>query len=86
MRPCGFMPPGRFFVLRDKVSRGAGRLPEVPLPAEPRFGHSSTQRHRQQHDVFHESLPRREFQRFAETAAVLDGNHRSAQQRTFLTF
>ena len=34
---------GRFFVLRDKLSRGAGRLPGVPLPAKPRFGHSSTQ-------------------------------------------
>ena len=34
---------GRFFVLRDKLSRGAGRLPGMPLPTEPRFGHSSTQ-------------------------------------------
>lgn len=34
---------GRFFVLRDKLSRGAGRLPGMPLPTEPRFSHSSTQ-------------------------------------------
>ena len=43
MRLCGFVSPGRFFVLRDKLSRGAGRLPGMPLPAKPRFGHSSTQ-------------------------------------------
>lgn len=43
MRLCGFVSPGRFFVLRDKLSRGAGRLAGMPLPAKPRFGHSSTQ-------------------------------------------
>lgn len=43
MRLCGFVSPRRFFVLRDKLSRGAGRLPGMPLSAEPRFGHSSTQ-------------------------------------------
>ena len=43
MRLCGFVSPRRFFVLRDKLSRNAGQLPEVPLPAKPRFGHSSTQ-------------------------------------------
>ena len=43
MRLCGFVSSRRFFVLRDKLSRGAGRLPGMPFSAEPRFGHSSTQ-------------------------------------------
>ena len=37
--------------------------------------------HRQQHDVLGERLPRGEFQRLAETSAVLDGDDRGAQQR-----
>ena len=44
MRLRGFASRRRFLLspLRDKVSRGAGRLPRVPFPAGPRFGHSST--------------------------------------------
>ena len=42
MRLCGFVSPRRFFVLRDKLSRGADRLAGLPLSAGPRFGHSST--------------------------------------------
>ena len=45
MRLRGFVSRRRFLLpaLRDKVSRGSGQLPWMPLPAEPRFGHSSTQ-------------------------------------------
>ena len=32
-----------FFQLRDKVSRGSGQLPRMPLPAGLRFGYSFTQ-------------------------------------------
>ena len=38
------------------------------------------QGHRQQRQVLVESLPRRQLQRLAETTAVLDGDHRSAEQ------
>ena len=45
MRLRGFVSRRRFLLsaLRDKVSRGTEQLPRVPLPAEPRFGHSFTQ-------------------------------------------
>ena len=44
MRPCSFMPPGRFCVLMGllRVMLARSHSP-VSLPAKPRFGHSSTQ-------------------------------------------
>ena len=37
MRPCGFMPPGRFFVLREPPRANLARSPPAPVPLPAAF-------------------------------------------------